>query len=98
MIDNLTTTLKSNIEARKEEVFGYQFNIDNFVLMLDRLPKDWDDEARAISERGPTSEEEALLLGRHKLRDDIKQRLINERVQLQTAQLVLDVLLARQAG
>lgn len=95
---NVNEVLSSAIEQRIDEVDGYQFNIDNFVLMLERLPKDWDDEARAISERGPASEDEALLLGRHKLRDDIKQRLINERVQLQTAQLVLDVLLARQAG
>lgn len=86
----------SAIEQRKEEVLGYEFNIMNFVLMLERLPASWDEESLSVRERGASSEEEALLIGRHQLRDDIRQRLINERVQLQTAQLVLDVLLSHE--
>lgn len=93
---NIEETIASAITQREEEVAGYQFNITNFEMMLARLPADWDDEARAALERKEISEDEALLLGRHKLRDDIRQRLVNERVQMQTAQLVLDVLMVRR--
>lgn len=89
-------TIASAITQREEEVAGYQFNITNFEMMLARLPARWDDAAIALREREIVTQDEALLLGRHKLRDDILQRLVNEKVQMQTAQLVLDVLLARR--
>lgn len=93
---NITETISSAIAQREEEVAGYQFNITNFEMMLARLPSEWDTEAIALRERETITEDEALMLGRHKLRDDIRQRLVNERIQMQTAQLVLDVLLARR--
>lgn len=93
---NIQETIASAITQREEEVAGYQFNITNYEMMLELLPSDWDAATTALRERESVSEDEALLLGRHKLRDDIQQRLINERVQMQTAQLVLDVLLARR--
>jgi hypothetical protein len=93
---NIDDTIASAITQREEEVAGYQFNITNFEMMLARLPTDWDAESIAVREREQITEAEALLIGLHKLRDDIRQRLISERVQMQTAQLVLDVLLARR--
>lgn len=93
---NIQETIASAVAQREEEVAGYQFNITNFEMMLARLPADWDEATVALRERETISEDEALLLGRHKLRDDIRQRLVNERVQMQTAQLVLDVLIARR--
>lgn len=93
---NIEETISTAIAQRQDEVAGYQFNITNFEMMLARLPAGWDEGAIAIRDREAISEDEALLLGRHTLRDDIRQRLINERVQMQTAQLVLDVLLARR--
>lgn len=95
---NITETIASAISQREEEVAGYQFNITNFEMMLARLPAGWDAASIAVRERETVTEDEALLIGRHKLRDDIRQRLINERVQMQTAQLVLDVLEARRTA
>lgn len=95
---NVQQAIESAITQRQEEVAAYQFNITNFEMMLARLPTDWDAEAMAAREREELTADEALLLGRHKLRDDIRQRLINERVQMQTAQLVLDVLMTRRSA
>lgn len=95
---NIKETIEAAISQRQEEVAGYLFNITNFEMMLARLPADWDAQAMAARERTEIDEDEALLLGRHRLRDDIRQRLINERVQMQTAQLVLDVLMERRSS
>lgn len=85
-------TLAAAIQQREEEVFGYQFNIGNFERMLAKLPPDWTCEARDMQKRERVTDDEALEVGRHLLRDDLRARLIAERVQLQTAALVLEVL------
>lgn len=77
-------TIDDAIVQREEEVFGYEFNIKNFEMMIARLP---------VAGEVPA---DPLVAAQHALRDDLNQRILSERIQLQTAQLVLDVLLARR--
>lgn len=79
-VDFKKTALSQAIEAREQEVFGYEFNIKNFEMMIERLP---------VAGEIPA---DPLIAAKHALRDDLTQRLLSERIQLQTAQLVLDVL------
>ena len=76
--------INQNIAAREEEVFGYEFNIKNYELMIARLP------AAGVVPADP------LVAAQHALRDDLTQRILSERIQLQTAQLVLDVLVSQR--
>ena len=78
----LTEMLKTQIEAREQEVFGYQTNIENFERLLDKLPTD---------ERPDTNDWQ--ILSRYDFRDDIRKRLINEFIQQERSQLVLSVLI-----
>lgn len=75
-------SLKTQIEAREQEVFGYQTNIENFKRLLEKLPTD---------ERPKKSD--AHTLSRYDFRDDIRQRLINEFIQQERSLLVLSVLI-----
>ena len=78
----LTEMLKTQIEAREQEVFGYQTNIENFERLLDKLPTD---------ERPDTNDWQ--ILSKYDFRDDIRKRLINEFIQQERSQLVLSVLI-----
>jgi hypothetical protein len=79
-------TINKNIAAREEEVFGYEFNIKNYELMVERLPAAGEVPA------------DPLIAAQHRLREDLTQRILAERIQLQTAQLVLDVLVAQRTS
>jgi len=81
---HLYETLKTQIAAREQEVFGYQTNIENFKRLLEKLPTD---------ERPKKSD--AHTLSRYDFRDDIRQRLINEFIQQERSLLVLSVLIAQ---
>lgn len=75
-------SLKTQIEAREQEVFGYQTNIENFKRLLEKLPTD---------ERPKKSD--AHTLSRYDFRDDIRKRLTNEYIQQERSLLVLSVLI-----
>lgn len=78
----LTETLKTQIEAREQEVWGYEVNIKNFERLLEKLPT------------GPKPKTgDPQLLARYDFREDIKNRLINEQIQQERSQLVLSVLM-----
>ena len=80
-------TITENISAREQEVFGYEFNIKNFEMMIERLPP------------ADASRTECVLeAAKHDFRDELIQRLAAERIQLQRAQLILDVLLSQQGA
>lgn len=78
-------TVSEAIDAREKEVFGYEFNIKNYELMIARLPS----EVRSVPA-------DPLIAAQHKLRDELAGRILAERIQLQTAQLVLDVLISQR--
>lgn len=75
-------SLKTQIEAREQEVFGYQTNIENFKRLLEKLPTD---------ERPKKSD--AHTLSRYDFRDDIRKRLTNEYIQQERSLLILSVLI-----
>ena len=79
---HLYKTLKTQIAAREQEVFGYQTNIENFKRLLEKLPTD---------ERPKKSD--AHTLSRYDFRDDIRKRLTNEYIQQERSLLVLSVLI-----
>lgn len=78
-------TIDDAIAQREEEVFGYEFNIKNFEMMIERLPQPIDP--------APTC---PLVLAQHGLREDLKRRIVEEQIQLQTSRLVLEVLLEQR--
>ena len=79
---HLYETLKTQIAAREQEVFGYQTNIENFERLLEKLPD---------GEKPDTADWQVL--SKYDFRDDIRTRLINEVVQQGRSQLVLSVLI-----
>lgn len=85
-------TIYRNIVHREQEVFDYGFNIENFERMLAKLPPEWTQDIQAIADC-PPDEQAALVVAQHRLRDEVRKRLINERVQLQTSRIALEVLL-----
>lgn len=75
-------SLKTQIEAREQEVFGYQTNIENFKRLLDKLPTD-----------GKPDTADWQISAKYDFRDDIRQRLTNEYIQQERSLLVLSVLI-----
>lgn len=85
--EHIDSTLNQAIEAREQEVFGYEFNIKNFKMMLERLPR--------VGEVRPA---DALDAAKHDFRDELMERLVAEKMQLQRARLVLEVLLEQKTS
>lgn len=92
-----TSVLNDNITARKEEVFFYQFNIDNFTAIIAKLPEDWTEEALLAKTKlkEERTETEALLVAENEYREELKQLIIDNKVQQMRSQKVLDVLSER---
>lgn len=91
--------LKTNIEARIQEVAGYQTNIDNYTRMIAELPVEWN-EATAQYRGKETADlvqiidDEALLTQVADLvfKDKLTATLRTERLEQRKAKLVLKVL------
>lgn len=91
--------LLSAIEQRKQEIAGYQINIDNYTLMIKKIKGDWCDEtamykgldtqklAAAISD-----EQKLLHVADLNFRDALSVTLRAERIEQRKAILILSVL------
>jgi len=55
-------TLKSALIAREEEILGYQINIDNYTLAIEKINKEYSDNPAIVEFRDRLSE----LLESHK--------------------------------
>lgn len=90
--------LEQAIENRKQEVYSYQINIDNYKLLLDILPKDWSEEL--LEYKGLTSEQivdnvpekDNQLVSDLVFRDNIKRTLQVEMLEQSKAIHILKVL------
>lgn len=91
--------LKVNIDARVQEVAGYQTNIDNYTRMIAKIKAEWCSASLPfkgldIQEMAKQIEDEALLIKAADL--NFKERLIQtlraERLEQRKAMLVLEVL------
>ena len=91
--------LKTNIEARIQEVAGYQTNIDNYTRMIALIHGEWD--ARTAQYRGKETAELVPLIANDDLltqvadlvfKDKLTATLRTEKLEQRKAMLVLKVL------
>jgi len=94
--------LTENIQARIDEVAGYQVNIDNYTAILALLPAECPDRltpyiASSIEALAETTMpfEDLEILSDLKFRKQLSARLISEKLEQRKSSLVLTVLKAR---
>lgn len=94
-----TEQLTTNIEARIQEVAGYQTNIDNYSRMIAELPGEWSDDT--LQYRGKDTAALVQMIDDDELlthvadlvfRDKLIATLRTEKLEQRKAQLVLKVL------
>lgn len=94
-----TEQLNINIEARIQEVAGYQTNINNYSLMIAELSGEWSDDTLQYRNK-ETAELVKLIDDEEKLtqvadlvfKDKLVSTLRTERLEQRKAKLVLKVL------
>jgi hypothetical protein len=96
---NKQETLKTSLQQRKEEIFGYQLNIDNYTLMISRLPSVWPEDL--LKFRGSDlatlvaniqDEAQIMLVADLIFRDKLAATLMTEKLEQRKALLVRDIL------
>lgn len=99
--------LDEAIAARQEEVDNYDFNIANYEGLINELPSDWPE--RLLKYKGRNNGdvvaniqdltlEDAILVSRLNMREDVARRLMAEKLERDRAALVLQVMNARKAS
>jgi len=96
---NKQETLKASLKQRDDEIFCYQLNIDNYTLLLKKLPNVWPEELMKF--RGTDiatlvsniQDEELITLAADLIfRDKLAATLITEKLEQRKAVLVREVL------
>lgn len=96
---NKQETLKTSLQQRKEEIFGYQLNIDNYTLLISRLPSVWPEDL--LKFRGADlatlvsniqDEAQIMLVADLIFRDKLAATLMTEKLEQRKALLVRDIL------
>lgn len=99
--------LDEAIAARQEEVDNYDFNIANYEGLINELPSDW--PAHLLKYKGRNNGdvvaniqdltlEDAILVSRLNMREDVARRLMAEKLERDRAALVLQVMQDRKAA
>lgn len=94
------SNLATNAVHREQEIYQYQVNIDNYTLMLAKLPQgEWPAKIAKYKGMDPHSAEvpdsAVDLVTKYSYRDRLRQLLRSEKIEQSKSQLVLDALLAQ---
>ena len=91
--------LQDNINARIEEVNGYQTNIDNYSEMLTTLPDSLSEELMEFSSANPSELhldfESIATISDYQFGQKLRVLLLTERLEQRKSQCILDALRRR---
>ena len=91
--------IQKNIEARRQEIYSYQINIDVYTEILDKLTMEWRDDLKVYIGLETSdivckvSQEDLQLVSDLNFKEKIQKNLLAEKLEQSKAQHVLDALL-----
>jgi hypothetical protein len=102
--DKREADIADAIVSRSYEVYGYDFNIANYTIVLASLSGDWPERLLALRDLPPyeaaarCSEDDVALLSELQQHDQVSRLLRSERVERDKAQRILEAVDSQLVG